>query len=165
MNDDQRPGVARRLLLRMVATRPVAWLCARTLHHADVVVYRLSRGRTTFSTCISGLQVVMLTTTGARTGQQRTLPVIGLADGEALVVIASNFGRQHHPAWYHNLRAHPRARVAVDGVTRPVLAHELTGAERDLWYDRGVTTNPGWIQYRERADHRQIPVIRLEPTV
>lgn len=59
----------------------------------------------------------MLTTTGARTGQPRTLPVLGLPDGDRFVVIASNFGQRHNPAWYHNLRAHPQATVTANGVT------------------------------------------------
>lgn len=163
MKDREQASAFRMLMRRTVGTRPMAWLGARTLHHIDGLVYRLTRGRSTFSTWMSGLLVVMLTTTGARTGRQRTLPVLGIPDGENLIVIASNFGQQHHPAWYHNLRAHPRAWVAVDGVTQQVEAHVLSGQERDLWYERGIAINPGWVRYRERAA-RQIPVIRLEPT-
>jgi deazaflavin-dependent oxidoreductase (nitroreductase family) len=157
------PGVLRRLLHVAAATRPVAWLAARILHHLDLVSYRLSGGRTTFSTWLSGLPVVLLTTTGARTGQDRTWPVLGIPDGERMVVIASNFGRRHHPAWYYNLRAHPRARLSVGGVTRQVEARELAGEERERLFQRGIEINRGWVQYRRRASHRHIPVIRLDP--
>lgn len=163
MNDDERPSAFQRFIRRAAATRPLAWVCARVLHHIDAVGFRITRGRATFSTWISGFVIVMLTTTGARTGQQRTLPVVGLPDGRNVIVIASNFGRRHHPAWYHNLRANPRATVAFDGVIMRVTAHELTGAERDLWYERGVAINSGWVAYRERAAHRVIPVLRLVP--
>ena len=87
------------------ATAPISWFSARVLHHLDRLIYRLTRGRHTLSSRVSGLPVVMLTTTGAKTGQQRTSPVLGVPDGEDLVVIASNWGQRHHPAWYHNLRA------------------------------------------------------------
>lgn len=148
---------------RIAATRGLAWLSARILHRIDALVFRATRGRTTFSTWISGILIVMLTTTGAKTGRQRTLPLVALPDGDELIVIASNFGQRNHPAWYYNLRAHPSAVVTVNGVRRHVEAHELSGQERDWWYQRGIDINPGWAQYRQRAAHRLIPVIRLVP--
>jgi deazaflavin-dependent oxidoreductase (nitroreductase family) len=107
-----------RSIRRLAATRPGSWFLARTLHHADRVVYRLSRRQTTLASQLSGLPVVMLTTTGARSGRETTVPVLGFEEGEAVVLVASNYGQAHHPAWYHNLRAHPRARVAVRGQWR-----------------------------------------------
>jgi deazaflavin-dependent oxidoreductase (nitroreductase family) len=109
-----------RFLRWSAATAPVSWLYGRVLHHLD----RLTRGRHTLSSWLSGLPVVMLTTTGAKTGQQRTSPVIAVPDGDNLVVVASNWGRRQHPAWYYNLRAHPRATVTVGSVPRRVQAHE-----------------------------------------
>ncbi|HSK97335.1 MAG TPA: nitroreductase family deazaflavin-dependent oxidoreductase [Euzebyales bacterium] len=162
MNDHERPSAFQMFIRRAAATRPLAWICARILHHVDALVFRLTDGRTTFSTWISGFVIVMLTTTGARTGRRRALPVVGLLDGPDVIVIASNFGRPRHPAWYHNLRANPQATVAFAGVTMQVTAHELTGPERDLWYERGIAMNPGWVLYRQRAAHRLIPVLRLE---
>jgi F420H(2)-dependent quinone reductase len=94
----------------------------------------LTRGRTTFSSLIAGLPVVMLTTTGARSGLQRTLPLLGIPQDDSVVVIASNFGRSRDPGWYHNLRANPQA----------------------------IEIYPGWRQYRERAAHRRIPIIELK---
>jgi deazaflavin-dependent oxidoreductase (nitroreductase family) len=152
----------RRLVQRMAATRPLAWLSARVLHRLDRTVYRWTRGRTTFSDQVSGLPIVMLTTTGARTGRPRTLPVVGLPDGDGLVVIASNFGQRRHPAWYHNLRAHPLVSVTVGGVTREYAAREVGGAERDRYYEYGIEVNPGWAQYGRRTGDRRIPVIRLD---
>jgi len=71
--------------------------------------------------------VVLLTTTGAKTGQQRTLPVIAVPDGDNLVVIASNRGQRQHPAWYYNLPAHPEGTVTVGGASWRVQAREATG--------------------------------------
>jgi hypothetical protein len=84
------------------ATAPVSWLYVRVLHHIDRLIYRLTRGRHTFVNWVSGLPVVMLTTTGAKTGQEREWPVLGVPDGDNLVVMASNWGQRHHPAWYYN---------------------------------------------------------------
>jgi deazaflavin-dependent oxidoreductase (nitroreductase family) len=105
----------------------------------------------------------MLTTTGAKTGQQRTWPVLGLPDGDNLVAIASNWGQQQHPAWYHNLRAHPTATVAVGGVPRRVQAHEAIGDERERLWRRGLEVYPGWAHYERRAANRRIPVVVLAP--
>jgi len=155
-------GALRRMVRRATTTRPLAWMSARVLPRLDRIAYRSTRGRFTFSRWMSGLPVVMLTTTGARTGRARTTPVLGIPDGDRLVVVAANFGQQHHPAWYHNLRAHPRVSVTVHGVTRDYDAHELAGEERDRQFQQAVKMNPGWLRYRTWAGDRQIPVIRLD---
>jgi len=140
----------------------MARLYGRIQQPTDTLAYRLSGGRTTLSSWLAGVQLVMLTTTGARTGLPRTLPLLGLRDADTVVVVASNFGRRRHPAWYHNLRAHPQAWVAVDGVTRTIEARELVGAERDREFRRAVEIYPGFEQYGRWAG-RPIPVLRLEP--
>jgi deazaflavin-dependent oxidoreductase (nitroreductase family) len=154
-------GPARRLVRRTAGTRPMTWLYIRIQPPTDRWVYRLTGGRTTMSSLLSGLPVVMLTTTGARTGQPRTLPVLGFADGDSLIVIASNYGRARYPSWYHNLRAHPRAEVTVDRVTGEVEAHELTGREHDRWFDEAARMYPGFAIYQQRASNRRVPILRL----
>jgi deazaflavin-dependent oxidoreductase (nitroreductase family) len=156
-------GPFRRAVRRVAGTRGVSWVNARALHHADRLVYRLTGGRATLSSWLTGVPIVMLTTTGAKSGEQRTLPVLGFLYGGRLIVIASNYGRPHNPAWYHNLRAHPRASVTVDGVTREVEAREVTGEERERCYRTGVEIYPAWEQYERWASNRRIPVVRLDP--
>ena len=86
---------------------------ARTLHVIDKGVFKLTRGRTTFSAWLAGLPVAWLTTTGAKSGVERTSPVLAIPCGDGrLVVIASNYGQRHNPSWYYNLRAHPYATIA-----------------------------------------------------
>jgi deazaflavin-dependent oxidoreductase (nitroreductase family) len=152
-----------RLLRWSAATALMSWLYARVLHHLDRLSYRLTRGRYTFSSWLSGLPVVMLTTIGAKTGQQRTVPVIAVPDGDNLVVVASNWGQHQHPAWYHNLRAQPEATVTVGGVPRRVRAHEATGEERDRLWQRDLEVYPGRTAYVRRAGNRPIPVVVLAP--
>ena len=129
----------------------------------DRFVYRLTRGRATLSSWLAGVEIMMLTTTGARTGLVRTLPVLSLPDGDGMIVIASNFGRRHHPAWYYNLRSNPRATVVFEGERRELTARELSGAERNAAYARGEDIYPGFIHYTRWAGDRVIPVLRLEP--
>ena len=153
---------ARRFIRRTAATRPVSKLYARTLHHVDRRVYDATDGRTTFTSWAAGVPVVMLTTTGAKSGKRRTLPVLGFVEGDDVVVIASNFGQRHHPAWYHNLRANPRATIVLDGRTTEVEAGMVTGAEREPHFERAIATYPGFAAYSRRAG-REIPIVRLSP--
>jgi deazaflavin-dependent oxidoreductase (nitroreductase family) len=151
-------------LRRFTATGAGSWLFAHLLHRLDRPVYRITRGRHTFSNLLSGLPVIILTTTGARSGQPRSVPVLGLPTSVGLAVIASNFGQQHHPGWYHNLRAHPQAQVGDEHGTRPVHAAEATGELRERIWREGLTAYPGWSTYQRRARTRQIGVFLLTPT-
>jgi deazaflavin-dependent oxidoreductase (nitroreductase family) len=157
-----RANAVQRALRSFAASGPGSWLFARILHRIDRPVFRLTRGRYTLASLVSGIPVVMLTTTGARTGEPRTVPVLGIPTGGDVAIIASNFGQQHHPAWYHNLRAHPDAEVVVDGVRRRVRAAEADGARRDAIWQEGLRVYPGFGQYERRASRRRISVFVLE---
>ena len=150
-----------RLLRRFAASGPGSWLFARILHHIDRPVYRLTGGRHTFAALVSGLPVVMLTTTGARSGLQRTVPVLGLPTSDGIAVIASNYGQAHDPAWYYNLRADPAGEIAVDGERRRFRAVEAQGDQRDRIWQQGLRVYPGWSQYERRASNRRIAIFVL----
>ena len=154
-------GAPRRLVRRFSGSRPGSWLLARVLDRADRAVYRASGGRTTLSAVLSGLPVMMLTTTGARSGRETTVPILGFEEGDAVLVIASNYGQAHHPAWLHNLRAHPRARLEVRGVGRDVVAEEVESPERERHLAIATEVYPGYRRYEERAAPRRISVFRL----
>ena len=141
----------------------VIWFFSRALRPLDRAVFRISGGRHTLVSLLSGLPVVMLTTTGARSGQPRTLPVLGIPDGDRTVVLASNWGKQHHPSWYYNLHADPQASVSARGVTMPVRASEATGEERDRLWLRALEYYPAWRIYQARAGERRIPIVVLKP--
>jgi deazaflavin-dependent oxidoreductase (nitroreductase family) len=157
-------GVLQKTVRTTAATRPLAWLYARIQQPLDRLVYRLSRRRTTLSSWMAGVQIVMLTTTGAKSAKARTVPVLAIRDGAALVHIASNFGRPRNPSWYHNLRADPRAyaEIAGDGDGAAYTARELSGEERDRCFRLGAEIYPGFDHYVRWAG-RRIPVLRLEP--
>jgi deazaflavin-dependent oxidoreductase (nitroreductase family) len=159
----ERANVLQKALRRLGASGPGAWLFARVLHRIDRPVYRLTRGRHTFASLLSGIPVVLLTTTGARSSRPRTVPVLGLPTADGLVVIASNFGQRRHPGWYHNLRANPEGSVAVHGQSRRFRAVEAEGERRDRIWQDALRVYPGWSQYEDRASNRRIAVFVLEP--
>jgi deazaflavin-dependent oxidoreductase (nitroreductase family) len=153
-----------RFLRRFAAYGPGSWLFAHVLHRIDVPLYRASRGRVTVAGALAGLPVVMLTTTGARSGLPRTVPVLGLPTSDGLAVIGSNYGQHHTPSWVHNLRAHPEVIASVRGrraAMRAVLAEDDLRAR--IW-EQGLRIYPGFGQYERRAAHRTITVWVLEPT-
>jgi deazaflavin-dependent oxidoreductase (nitroreductase family) len=154
---------AQRALRRLVASRCGSWVAVRALHRIDGPVFRATRGRHTVSSLVSGLPVVFLTTRGARSGRPRTVPLLGLPTEDGVAVIASNFGQGHHPAWYHNLRAHPEAEIAVDGRRERVRAVPVEGERRERIWRAGLEMYPGWTQYERRAQGRRIVVFVLEP--
>jgi deazaflavin-dependent oxidoreductase (nitroreductase family) len=158
-----RANAVQKVLRRFAASGPGSWLFARIMHHIDRPVHRLTRGRYTFASLVSGIPVVMLTTTGAKSGQPRTVPVLGIPTQGAVAIIASNFGQYRHPAWYHNLRAHPGAEVVVDGRHRRVRAIEADDERRAQIWQEGLRVYPGFGQYERRAAHRRISVFVLEP--
>ena len=109
----------------------------------------------------AGAPILLLTTTGAKTGKQRTNPLAYLPDGERVVVFASKAGAPTNPDWYHNLVAQPDVTIEVDGETRPVRARVMQGAERDELFSRQKQAMPGFADYEAKTD-RVIPVIALE---
>jgi deazaflavin-dependent oxidoreductase (nitroreductase family) len=155
-------GPVRRLVRWTAGIAPVTWLLARSLDRIDRAVYKMSKGRHAYASIFAGLPIVMLTTTGRQTGRKSTVPVLGIPDGERLAVIASNYGQERHPAWYHNLAANPAATVSVRGVDRPVRARLATGQERERLWALGTQIYPAWTVYRRRAANREIAVFVLE---
>ena len=129
--------------------------------HRSVV--RASGGR--LLTGFKGEPMILLTTTGARTGKERTWPLTGLRDGDGWLVTPTNGGQAQHSAWFHNLVADPRARVADGRRTVAVRAQILQGTERDAAYARFVDYLPIYVDHaRHAAEHdRIVPVVRLVP--
>ncbi|MET7621493.1 nitroreductase/quinone reductase family protein [Streptomyces sp. NPDC005408] len=109
-----------------------------------------------------GGRLLLLTTTGARSGAPHTTPVGYLPDGgERILVIASAGGAQNHPDWFHNLVAHPRVTVEDGVFTYDAQAVVLEGAERDRVFARAAEADPGWAEYQAKTD-RVIPVVALQ---
>jgi deazaflavin-dependent oxidoreductase (nitroreductase family) len=152
-----------RLMRRFASSGPGSWLFARIAHHIDRPVHKLTKGKHTFGSLLTGLPVVMLTTTGAKSGRQRTVPVLGLPMEDGMAVIASNFGQHNNPGWYYNLRANPEGEWAWRGTRQRFRAVEASGERRARIWETGLKVYPGWTQYEKRAAHRDIMVFLLEP--
>lgn len=108
-----------------------------------------------------GADLLLLTTTGAKSGRRVTTPVMYLEDGGRLVVIASKAGADHHPAWFHNLRANPEVTVEAGTDTFQARASVVDRPERDRLYARMVEKAPGFAEYEAKTS-RVIPVVALE---
>ncbi|HEX7745399.1 MAG TPA: nitroreductase/quinone reductase family protein, partial [Micromonosporaceae bacterium] len=106
---------------------------------------------------------LVLTTTGRRSGRPRSSPLLFVRDGDAFVVVGSNWGQPHQPAWALNLLAHPYATVAVGGRHTPVRASVVTGPDRDRLWRLLVGQWPPYATYLKTAGGREIHLFRLEP--
>ena len=145
----------------MARSRVGGWLFINVFPVIDRWLIPVSGGRLKVA---MGQPILLLHTRGARSGQPRSTPLLYTPHGDGFIVVASKAGAEHHPAWYHNLRAHP-GDVAVEVGGKRVIVHPrvVEGDERDaLW--RVVNDNyNGYETYQGRAGDRVIPVVLLEP--
>ena len=108
-----------------------------------------------------GAQLLLLTTTGAKSGEPRTSPLVYTTDGDRIVIIASMAGAPTNPAWYHNLAARPDATVELGSETIKVSAHDAEGDERQRLYDAQAEMMPAFKEYAAKTE-RVIPVVLLD---
>ena len=121
-------------------------------------LYRVSSGK--WGQTFFDSPILLLTTTGRRTGRPRTWPLTYLPEGDRFIVIASNGGQPNHPAWYLNLRANPQVSVQLGDRTRVMIAQTAEGDERTRLWSRVVEKYPAYAGYQQKTD-RQIPVVVL----
>lgn len=127
---------------------------------AHTALFRATGGR--LGGRMAGVETVLLTTTGRRSGQARTNPVAAMPDGDLLVLVASNSGSEHDPAWFLNLTADPRVLVQRGADVHPMIARVAEGEERVRLWSLVTAANPGYERYRGRTV-REIPVVVCEP--
>jgi len=136
-------------------------LIVRVFSALNTAIYRASAGRV--GSRLGRAPILLLTTSGRRSGQPRTVPLLHLRDGDDLVVVASYGGRPEHPAWFRNLERQPRAEVEIGRERRAVRARVATAEERERLWPRLVEMYGAYERYQERTT-REIPVVLLEPT-
>lgn len=110
-----------------------------------------------------GQPIVLLHTRGAKSGLERTAPLLATKHGDLVLVIASKAGASRHPAWFHNIRVHPEVDVTVDGRRRPMRARVAEGEQRERFWAMACDNYSGYAAYQRQAGDRVIPVIVLEP--
>jgi deazaflavin-dependent oxidoreductase (nitroreductase family) len=134
-----------------------SWQWFGRLHRA---IYQMTNGK--IGASLVGRPMLLLTTTGRRSGEPRTTPLSYLKDGENCVIVASNNGSDRDPAWWLNLDANPEARVTIGQTTHPVRMQRATGAELARLWPLLVDYNPQYAGYKNKTD-RTIPVVILSP--
>ena len=137
-------------------------LVAKAFLWLHTTLYRLTNGRIG-GRFIAGSPILPLTTTGRRTGKARSTPLLYAPDGDAFVVIGSNWGQAHHPAWSTILLADPTAAVTANGHTVAVRARLVDGAERLRMRELLLAVWPAYTTYEERSAGRDLRIFRLEP--
>jgi deazaflavin-dependent oxidoreductase (nitroreductase family) len=134
-----------------------AFRAATSLH---ALIYRATSGR--WGTRIRGLPILLLTTSGRRTGRPRTTPLGYFEDRGRYVITASNSGLDRHPGWFHNLKANPAVRVQVGGRRLGAQAEVAEGSERRRLWERLMALSPSYAAYARRTS-REIPMVVLSP--
>ena len=135
-------------------------LMLRIISRIHTFLYRLSGGRFTYS--LLGRGMLLLTTTGRKTGRAYTTPLQYYKDDSGIIIVGSNAANERHADWWLNLLANPEAEVQIKRKTRRVRAEEIVGEERDRLWPRLVQWYPSYGKYQQRTD-RRIPVVRLLP--
>lgn len=155
------PNAAQRAMWRISSSRPGAWFFARSAPYLDRFLLRLSRGQATLATVVAGIPVITIVTTGARTGQHRTTPLLGVPVGDDIAVIGTRFGQRGTPGWYYNLAASPAVEVSYRGRSVTAAAREAGEEERhDIW-ERARKIYAGYEVYARRIQDRQIHIMIL----
>lgn len=133
---------------------PTGWV------RKQVETYEKSGG--TKGTSAGGMAVVVITSVGAKSGKLRKNPVMRVEHEGAYAAVASLGGAPKHPLWYYNLREHPLVELQDGPVKKDMVAREVTGEERALWWKRAVAAYPSYADYQGKTE-REIPVFVLEP--
>ena len=134
----------------------------RKLGYFAVILYNLTGGRLYHGRTTDPAGVLVLTTTGRKSGQQRSVSLIYIRDGASYVVTASNAGKDTHPGWYFNLRSHPEAQIRLKDQTIPVVAEEANPEQRQRLWEQLVQTAPMYARYAKTTS-REIPMMLLRP--
>lgn len=163
MSELPRISSWQRLVQRLIAIPPVTRFFEPILVRADMALLRRTGYRHSFTSLLAGFPIVILTTTGAKSGVQRTLPLLGIPDGDNFILIASNFGRAHHPGWYYNLKLHPQASLKFNGRSGVYQARQAAPSELPRLWQIADKVYTGYPSYRRQAGARQIPIMVLEP--
>jgi deazaflavin-dependent oxidoreductase (nitroreductase family) len=161
MNDKRRHlSLYERAMESFARTGVGTWYLKRIAPRIDPPLLRLTGGRVS---SVYPTPVMLLTTTGAKSGQPRTLPLLYVTDGEQLILMASNYGKTSHPAWFRNLTANPKVEVLAGRRSGSYQASEITDAsERARAWELALDQYAGYADYEVRAGDRTIPLVRLE---
>ncbi len=150
-----------RLLRKIGPTRPFIAVYRRLGPVIDPWLMRITGGR--IATHVYGFPALLLITTGAKSGLSRTSPLLYARDRDAFVIVGTNFGTEHHPAWTGNLLKTPAAKIVVGSDTLDVIAEQVDDATFQRLWPRFTAVYPGYDDYLKRLTHRTPRMFRLQP--
>lgn len=135
---------------------PIGWV------REQVERYEASGGTEATTLRDTGLPVIVVTSRGAKTGRLRKAPLMRVEHEGSYAAVASMGGQPTHPVWYYNVLAEPLVEVQDGPVRQDMIAREVTGTEKEMWWERAVAAFPPYAAYQRRTE-REIPVFVLEP--
>ena len=165
VNPTSKPTMMRSAVARILATAPGSAFHRKLMAPLDAKLMRLTRGRVHFAK--GTIPLVLLRTTGAKSGAQRDVPLGYFTDRDDVILIASNYGQTKHPSWYYNLLKNPKCQLFADGRSDrcgSFVARPTEGADHDRLFALAETYASNFSAYGEKTEGiRTIPVLRLTP--
>ena len=158
-------NIMQRTVYKIASSKPGAWLFSRLAHRLDEAVLRRTNNRKSLTSILTGTQVIIATTIGAKSGKPRSVPLLGLIKDQKVILVASNWGQSHYPNWYYNLIANPEVQLTIGQEVKSYIAREATQNEYDDYWEQVVEMYPGYVNYKKRAANRKIPLMVLSPNV
>ena len=125
-----------------------------------IFIYRRTNGA--LGGRMRGMPVLLLTTTGRKSGLKRTVPLMYLSEGDHYIVTASNSGRAKDPVWWSNLKSNPQAQIQVSGIVKPIVASQCNSEDKKRYWARLIAQAPFFNAY-QKATQRDIPMVILRP--
>jgi deazaflavin-dependent oxidoreductase (nitroreductase family) len=157
-----RRGPIKRAVQWLAATKQGVAFTRSVAVPIDSVLLKATHGRV--GVTMGAAPVLLLTSTGARSGLPRSVPLQYFTDGDDVVLAASNFGGGRHPGWYHNLLANPECELRVGGNGGPFVAREVHDGDRRRLFELAIDLYPGYVKYADRTEGvRIIRMLRLTP--
>ena len=157
-----RSSAFKRAMTAFALTRFGTWYSSELGARVDPWLLRATGGRVDHT--LGAIPVVLVTARGARSGRERTVPLLYFTDGDDVILIASSYGRAKFPAWYYNLKANPDVRLEAMGRSARYVAHEAEGEDHDQLFELAKLVYSGYSDYERRTSGiRRIPVMRLSP--
>ena len=153
-------AIARRLAGWLGTSKSGAAVWRRIGARVEAPIGMVTGGRLTLKV---GAPVVVLTSTGARSGRPRQTPLAYFTDGDDVILTASNFGRRRQPGWYYDLLAHPVCELHIGPNGGKFLAREAEGADRERLFALALDIFPAYARYAHTTNTRHIPMLRLTP--
>ena len=157
----RRVNAGQRVFQRGASTKAGAWLFSKLAHRVDRRLLAMTHGRTAVATLMAGLPIITVTTTGAKSGLPRPLPLLGIPIQGDLALIGTNFGQTNTPGWVYNLEADPTGQVSYRDRNADFVARRGDPEETETALTAAARVYPGYDKYRERITGREVKVFIL----